>query len=239
MKDTVHLLLPEGIPIRYQLIRRKGQKHINIRVHHDGKVTVSAPLHASDERIKDAVLSKERWINRHVTATLERMNRVNELASIPIRGVMHSVAVEYDPDRKTWVKIDGTGKVITIRSSSKSSKNRRDSLACFLKRYGKKTIIPEVQVLAAETGIAVERVFIRDQKTRWGSSSARGNISLNWRIILLPVAVANYLILHELTHQLHMNHSREFWETLAKSCPQCIEYDRWLKENVYLLGLFR
>jgi predicted metal-dependent hydrolase len=225
--------------IGYNLIRRKGQKHINIRVHHDGQVTVSAPLHTGADRIRSALETKRKWINRHVGAAREQMDGIGELSAIPVGGCIHTVVIDYDATRRGWVKIDPDTQTIHIRSASVSSSVRKLELKKFLKRYGRKRTTEEVLSYSADARISVERVFFRDQKTRWGSSSTRGNISLNWRIVLLPTPVRRYLILHELAHQVHMNHSGAFWGKVFALCPDYQEQDRWLKEHSYLLGLFR
>jgi len=228
-----------GAPITYNLIRRKGQKHINIRVHHDGQVTVSAPYHAGIERIDNAVRIKQRWISRHVEDARERMSGVDELKSIPVTGQMHSIKITHDPTRRSFAKIDQERSTIELRSPSRNREARKTELARFLKRHSRKLISAEVESLSRRSGIAIARVYFRDQKTRWGSSSARGNISLNWRIVLLPDKIRHYLIIHELAHQIHMNHSPRFWGRVSRLCPDYIECDRWLKEHSYVLGLFR
>ena len=77
---------------------------------------------------------------------------------------------------------------------------------------------------------------VRNQRSRWGSCSRRGTISLNWRLIQAPVFVRDYLILHELAHLKEMNHSRRFWREVARLCPDFAQAERWLKEHASLLG---
>jgi len=91
--------------------------------------------------------------------------------------------------------------------------------------------------LAAATGTAIKRVTIRSQRSRWGSCSAGGTISLNWRLMQAPGAVRDYLIHHELAHRREMNHSRRFWARVAAICPGWREAERWLKRHGSLAGL--
>jgi hypothetical protein len=92
-----------------------------------------------------------------------------------------------------------------------------------------------VMELAAEHGIAVNRVSVRNQKSRWGSCSRRGTISLNWRLIQAPGFVRDYIILHELAHRRQMNHSEKFWQEVARLCPDYLKAERWIKQNAKLL----
>ncbi len=91
--------------------------------------------------------------------------------------------------------------------------------------------------LAAETGVDVKQVSVRNQRSRWGSCSAGGTISLNWRLVQAPDSVRDYIIYHELMHLREMNHSSRFWAEVQEVCPWWREAERWLKRNGSLLGL--
>lgn len=81
------------------------------------------------------------------------------------------------------------------------------------------------------TGGSFTRITIRDQKTRWGSCSAKGTLSFNWRLMLAPPAVLDYVVVHELCHLTHMNHSKAFWALVESVCPDYRTHRRWLKEH--------
>lgn len=91
--------------------------------------------------------------------------------------------------------------------------------------------------LAAETGAGVKQVTVRNQRSRWGSCSAAGTISLNWRLVQAPEAVRDYIIYHELVHLWEMNHSDRFWARVGTVCPGWRDAERWLKRSGSLLGL--
>ena len=88
--------------------------------------------------------------------------------------------------------------------------------------------------LARLHGFAVPRVSVRNQRTRWGSCSPSGRISLNWRLAQVPPEVRDYVLLHELTHLRHLDHSARFWRELARLCPDHAEARRWLKSSTVL-----
>jgi hypothetical protein len=85
--------------------------------------------------------------------------------------------------------------------------------------------------LAARHNFRVGRISIRDQRSRWGSCSPNGNISLNWRLVLMPDHVRDYVILHELAHLRVPNHSRRFWRLMSELCPAWQEARRWLRDG--------
>lgn len=91
--------------------------------------------------------------------------------------------------------------------------------------------------LAAITGVEVKQVTVRNQRSRWGSCSANGTISLNWRLVQTPDFVRDYIIFHELMHLREMNHSSRFWARVEEVCPDWRDAERWIKRNGSLVGL--
>jgi len=92
-----------------------------------------------------------------------------------------------------------------------------------------------VMELAALHRVNVSRVTVRNHKSRWGSCSRRGTISLNWRLIQSPGFVRDYIILHELAHRRQMNHSEKFWQEVERLFPDYLQAERWLKQHANLL----
>ena len=80
-------------------------------------------------------------------------------------------------------------------------------------------------------GVTYGRISIREQKTRWGSCSAQGNLNFHWKLILMPPAILDYVVVHELAHRIEMNHSPRFWTQVERILPDYRERRRWLKEN--------
>ena len=100
-----------------------------------------------------------------------------------------------------------------------------------LRELANKELVPRTIELAKIHNLKVRRVVIRNQKSRWGSCSVRGTISLNWRLIQTPPLVVDYIIVHELMHLREMNHSARFWRHVAEAFPEYQAAERWLKQN--------
>lgn len=92
-------------------------------------------------------------------------------------------------------------------------------------------IARKAELYARQMGVDFGRITIRDQKTRWGSCSARGNLNFNWRLILAPEEVLDYVVVHELAHRKEMNHSERFWGQVGRVLPDYQGRRLWLKKN--------
>jgi predicted metal-dependent hydrolase len=107
----------------------------------------------------------------------------------------------------------------------------REAVGDHLRGLAERELPTRTRELALFHGIAIHRVTVRSQKTRWGSCSARGTISLNWRLIHAPTQVVDYLIIHELMHRREMNHSARYWKLVAGACPDYRQAEQWLKKT--------
>jgi predicted metal-dependent hydrolase len=94
---------------------------------------------------------------------------------------------------------------------------------------------PRLQTLAEHYGLRFSRVSVRDQRSRWGSCSPSGHISLNWRLVLMPEEVRDYVLIHELMHLRRLDHSPHFWRLVRHACPGFEDARSWLRENRHLL----
>lgn len=100
-----------------------------------------------------------------------------------------------------------------------------------LKKKAAKIIPPRVEHYARLAGISYNRIFIRLQKSRWGSCSSSGNLNFNCLLILMPPEILDSVVVHELCHRRHMNHSREFYAEVLKFFPDYKRCDKWLRQN--------
>ena len=100
-----------------------------------------------------------------------------------------------------------------------------------LKARAARELPPALRALAVAHDITVLRVSVRNQRSRWGACSANGAITLNWRLILVPDVVREYVMLHELMHRRELNHSKRFWRLVVAACPQHREARQWLRRE--------
>lgn len=96
-------------------------------------------------------------------------------------------------------------------------------------------LVRRVQALSGTLDVRPKRIEVRDQKTRWGACAPSGTVTFNWRLVLAPPAVLDYVVAHELCHLRHANHGRRFWDLLSTVCPQFKAHRNWLRENGVML----
>jgi predicted metal-dependent hydrolase len=108
---------------------------------------------------------------------------------------------------------------------------RPASLDRELRARAQRELPPQLLALAEQHGLAVRRVSIRNQRSRWGSCSPSGHISLNFRLLLMPAEVREYILIHELMHLRQANHSIRFWRLVEAACPGFRDRERWLRRH--------
>ncbi len=132
------------------------------------------------------------------------------------------------PDQETGVTFDGT--VFHIYLQNKEE-NPSALVTEWLKNQAKETLPEKTKQWAEKIGVTFNNVVVKDQQTVWGSCSSKKNLNFSYRLIKMPLAVQDYLIIHELCHLNHMNHSPEYWALVAQYCPDYKLHRRWLNEN--------
>ena len=105
------------------------------------------------------------------------------------------------------------------------------------KERASEVFVRRTQALAEAMGVRPKRVQVRDQKTRWGSCTGKGTLTFNWRLLLAPPSVLDYVVIHELCHLRHPHHGKGFWRLVAQYCPAFESHRAWLRENGLLLKL--
>ena len=132
------------------------------------------------------------------------------------------------PDQEEGVAFDGT--VFHIYLKEKTS-DPSALVTAWLRNKANETLKAKTKEWADKIGVEFNNIVIKDQRTCWASCSGKKNINYSYRIVKMPLAVQDYLMVHELCHLVHMNHGREYWELVAQFCPDYKLHRRWLNEN--------
>jgi predicted metal-dependent hydrolase len=200
-------------------------RRLTARVHVGGRVEIVVPVGVSAKAVRDFVQRFTPWIDRKVAA----MQCDVEVQAVMPRSVEFGLSdekftVDWVSDQKRGVAQVGGRLVIHAPDDGAA----RDLLRAWLKRAAGERLAPRLMKLARDLNYSVARVAIRCQRTRWGSCSTRGTVSLNCSLVFLPPDVVRYLFIHELAHTKHMNHSASFWRLVEKLEPDYRRLDREL-----------
>jgi len=198
-------------------------RRLTARVHVGGRVEIVVPVGVNAHAVRDFVRRFTPWIDRKVAA----MRCFAEPAAVVPGGVEFAFtgerfAVEWQQaPRRGVVREDAS---LLVRALNEG--DARLLLRDWLKRAAAERLAPPLRKLADELRYSVERVVIRCQRTRWGSCSTRGTVSLNCSLVFLRPEVVRYLFVHELAHLKHMNHSAGFWRLVEALEPDYRRLDR-------------
>ncbi|MFZ5639397.1 MAG: M48 family metallopeptidase [Bacillota bacterium] len=144
-------------------------------------------------------------------------------------------------DRKTTkVKINDTDLLAYVdRSLPRQARSReiRIKLEQWFRLMARETFTETADYYKAKLGVEYRAIRIKNQKTRWGSCSQRGNLNFNWRLVMAPIEIIDYVVVHELCHLVYMDHSKDFWRLVESLLPDYRQRKGWLKENGMRLRL--
>jgi predicted metal-dependent hydrolase len=145
---------------------------------------------------------------------------------VPLRGVPHRIVHRHGMSGTISTETDAGGERLLCVAGDAPHVDRR--ISDYLRREAKRELEAASRRFAAELGVRISRVAVRDQASRWGSCSTTGVLSYSWRLILAPSFVLNYLAAHEVAHLVEMNHSIRFWRLVRRLCPDHERAKVWL-----------
>ena len=215
-------------------VRSPQARRYRLTLRRDGLAVATIPVRGSEREAIKFVEGQRDWLER-ARARQERKPRAAELWMVGThvlwRGEMHEIRAAV-----TLAKPQVSVAADVFRVAALDG-DVRPTLEAHFARRARIELPARTWELAAETGVDVKQVTVRNQRSRWGSCSAGGTISLNWRLIQTPENVRDYIIYHELMHLREMNHSTRFWARVEEVCPWWRDAEKWLKRNGSLLGL--
>ncbi len=210
-----------------QIIRSK-RKTLALVVKGDGSLIVRAPMRTPKVRIKEFVTQHYSWIEK----TREKMQSLGVPPSrqyVPGEQFMflgQSFPLEIVTDQKETLILNGS-----FRLAESASKHAKSVFEHWYRQQARKIINERVNTYANGYGFQFQGVKITSAKTRWGSCSVKGSLNFSWRLILAPLEQVDYVIVHELVHTVHHNHSERFWKKVEDIMPDFKERQKWLRKH--------
>jgi len=219
------------MPIIYR--RHARARNYVLRLQTNKTVVVTVPRCGSKTFARDFVASRKTW--------LEKQWRILEARKIPPHVLRPGMEILFR-GQPVVLEVQNLGAGGRLRFGPETAPlpdldgNLRPALEAHLQNLAHGELAARVKELAATHQLDVKKIVVRNQKSRWGSCSYNGTISLNWRLIQLPPEVRDYIIVHELMHLRELNHSPRFWSEVEKVCPGYRTAEDWLKQNSGQVG---
>lgn len=227
----------------YTLHTDRRRKTVQLRILPAGVVEIISPTALTQTELKHIFTAKSKWLKN-------RLDKLSALAANPVnqqlkdgcqllyKGKPYTLRVL--PGSKVDAALTDEEFLVTLPQSYMANPHLASSLEQIIKawliRQAGELFYEKTQRWAQAIGVRPAKITIKDQKTRWGSCSSLGNINYNWRIIMAPPLVADYLVIHELCHMLVPNHSAKFWEEVRRYSPNYQQHRQWLTDNGKLLS---
>lgn len=236
--------MPEITVVRHPRARRYV-----LRLAPNGGLRLTVPRRGSVEGGLRFVAGQTEWIERERARLAERVLTWTDGTEIWWRGERvrltwaddgrsilcgdQRIAVNRQAKTSSPAAAPGPGlsQLSLFESPVPDTQDVRAEVEAHLRNVATRELPPRLLELARLHAVTVERVFVRNQRSRWGACSSTGTITLNWRLLQLPSWVGDYVLLHELMHRRQQNHSRRFWREVASVCPDWREAERWIRQH--------
>ncbi len=223
------VLSDQGSLIAYDVRRSDRARRVRVRVERDARVEVVLPRRAPAAAAERAVRELRPWIERQLAHAARQQAAVAARGdSLPYLGI--SLRLHAEPGR---AQVTRRGDELLVPADA----HARGALERWYRRMAREEISARLARACARSGLSYSRLTIRDQRTRWGSCSRAGTLSFNWRLLLAPEEVLDYVIWHEVCHLAVPDHSPRFWALVADHCPDHRERAAWLRTNAATLVL--
>jgi predicted metal-dependent hydrolase len=223
----------DGQAISYTLKRSARARCARLEIRQATGLTIVIPKYYDTNDISDLMQKKKRWILNNLTRYCQKRPPVigKELKSgdsIPYLGQELKLVLRQNQESADSAVLEGNNLIIRLGNNT----NGLDLVLEHWYRLQAAQLIKEkADELSARFGLAYNKLTIRGQRSRWGSCSHKSNLSFNWKLMMTPEPVIDYVVTHELLHIKEMNHTRRFWQLVSEHCPQWRERRKWLKEH--------
>lgn len=214
-------------PPPYQLKRHARARYVKLRIEQDDGLIITAPKRFNLRELP-AILEQHRsWIEKHLILKPARTTLPEE---VYLQAIDKRYQIQYKqlPIPLRYVQLDDD--VLIIAGELFDPDLCHKLVNRFIKLRAKIVLPIELEQVSQEIGLSYSSVTVREQKRVWGSCSAQKSINLNYKLILLPANLMRYVLIHELCHTKHLDHSERFWKLVEKFDPNWREHRRLLKK---------
>ncbi|MCK9574978.1 MAG: SprT family zinc-dependent metalloprotease [Clostridia bacterium] len=217
-------------------IIRNNRKLLTLTIDKQGRLLIKAPINMSEETILDFIRKKQNWIDSKQNMILNARSLHNDILSY---SELLYLGTLYKPQFVENIKlVELNGECISIPLNTKIEKVKK-LLIKWYKMQAEKVLVNRVEYFLQITNLKCNSVKLINSKCKWGTCDSKRNLAFNWRTVMLPHNIIDYIVVHEITHLVEMNHSGAFWEVIQALIPDYKSHRKLLKDSNYVLELFR
>ncbi|XMB67290.1 SprT family zinc-dependent metalloprotease [Mycoplasmatota bacterium zrk1] len=216
-------------------IKRSDRKTLSITIDNKGSILVKAPRKVSFQVIDNLVNSKEEWIRKKLNEISNR-NELHKRKEFVSGEEFLFLGNTYLLDIRDVANIYIDDKYIVLPKAFLD--NPVQKMSSWYMKCARKIFTDRTNEIGNMLGYSYKSVGISSAKKRWGSCSSVGKINFTWRLVMAPQEIIDYVIVHELVHLVHHNHSKKYWQTVERIMPDYRKRKEWLTRNQILLDLF-
>lgn len=217
-------------------IERSNRKTLSLSVMKDGAVCIKAPINMRDEVINRFVCEKQDWIRSKLAIINETKNKFAEVISLS-KFLVYGNKYSLVPASIKKIQTSDNFEILVPQNISGEKLMR--SLKLWYKKAAKDILTARINVIADKIGLMPNEIKIGDSRGKWGSCNSKRIIVLNFRVLMLPPAIIDYVLVHELCHLKEMNHSKNFWNLVGQIYPSFEKAKKAIKEYGFLLNLYK
>ena len=212
----------------------RRSKSISLKII-NGILEISCPYNTSEIFIKNLIEKKKVWINKNIERSRKIHQKIDQISNgfISYKGSVLKLVYKKSNIERIVVEDNKLKIFYSVESRSKKL------IIEWLKLQANNFLRERLMFLSKRISIEFNSLTIKSYTARWGSCNIRGDIFLNWKLIMLPESVIDYVLIHELAHISVPNHSKKFWELVKKKNPNYCKNQKWLKDNGSSFILFR
>lgn len=218
-------LVLDGETITYTLYRMRRARRLTLRINDEAEVIVRAPLRVNLRETAEFVEKNSSWVLTHLKAARLRLDTQRVLtdgALLPFLDNQLCLRLHDLRENTSRSSVKRLGEELHVHNACHERASLVVVLENWYRRQARIYMAERLSQIGSQLGLQAKCLTIRGQKTLWGSCTARGTISMNWRLMLAPARIVDYVLAHELCHLRHLNHSAKFWDLLKQIEPDCI-----------------
>lgn len=224
--------------LSFRLTQNRRLRSTRLLISPEEGIVVETPRKPRLKRALNLLYSKEDWLLKELQTIKKKQDQASLLKrhthSVLVFGAEKQIAVKFN-QRKDFVLENDHHIYLGYEKSRMAKIQIENDIGKWLMQKAELYLPKRVKHLNHRHQFKINKIVIKDQKTIWGSCTEMKNINLNWRIIMAPKWIGDYIIFHEMCHLKHLNHSTRFWNLVAQVCPRYEKAEKWIRDYGFLL----